>query len=280
MSLCASVYMCFVVTCWERADLLALVCGVYYEFVTFPLVSWVRCGTWLYQFLIFAPLLTLKSAYFRKSCLKYPQRKFKMNCVETFRYCCNLDIVLMTLFSMVWLFVKWCHTYRHSVKFFSPPPPLLRGTTIWCKGFQMALIMLFKLYLNWCILSRTQQYLGLRCYVQFVIILQALTRNVKSRQIPNILTPGVIMKCKNGFLLTINQKNRRKKPIKNIELELYNHKYVGSLAKLTFFGLHLLCKKPECSWFHEQTLNQIYFLNYGMQLIVKPLEVYIFSKVT
>ena len=28
------------------------------EFVTFPLVSWVRCGTWLYQFLIFAPLLT------------------------------------------------------------------------------------------------------------------------------------------------------------------------------------------------------------------------------
>ena len=59
MSLCASVYMCFVVTCWERADLLALVCGVYCEFVTFPLVSWVRCGTWLYRFLIFAHLLTL-----------------------------------------------------------------------------------------------------------------------------------------------------------------------------------------------------------------------------
>ena len=56
--LCASVYMCYVVTCWERADLLALVCGVYCEFVTFPLVSWVRCGTLLYRFLIFAPLLT------------------------------------------------------------------------------------------------------------------------------------------------------------------------------------------------------------------------------
>ena len=27
------------------------------ECVTFPLVSWVRCGTWLYRFLIFAPLL-------------------------------------------------------------------------------------------------------------------------------------------------------------------------------------------------------------------------------
>ena len=51
--------MCFVVTCWERADLLALVCGVFCEFVTFPLVSWVRCGTWLYRFLIFATLLLL-----------------------------------------------------------------------------------------------------------------------------------------------------------------------------------------------------------------------------
>ena len=28
MPLCVSVYMCFVVTCWARADLLALVCGV------------------------------------------------------------------------------------------------------------------------------------------------------------------------------------------------------------------------------------------------------------
>ena len=45
MPLCASVYMCFVVTCWEKADLLAHVCGVYCEFVTFPLVSWVRYGT-------------------------------------------------------------------------------------------------------------------------------------------------------------------------------------------------------------------------------------------
>ena len=30
-----------------------------YVFVTFPLVSWVRCGTRLYRLLIFAPLLTL-----------------------------------------------------------------------------------------------------------------------------------------------------------------------------------------------------------------------------
>ena len=31
------------------------------EFVTFQLVSWVTCCTWLYRFLIFAPLLTLRS---------------------------------------------------------------------------------------------------------------------------------------------------------------------------------------------------------------------------
>ena len=31
------------------------------EFVTFLLVSLVRCGSWLYRFLIFAPLLTLLS---------------------------------------------------------------------------------------------------------------------------------------------------------------------------------------------------------------------------
>ena len=41
---CASVYWCLVVTCWERADLVALVCDVNCEVVTFSLVSWVRCG--------------------------------------------------------------------------------------------------------------------------------------------------------------------------------------------------------------------------------------------
>ena len=32
----ASVHCCLVVTCWERADLLALVCDVYCGFVIFP----------------------------------------------------------------------------------------------------------------------------------------------------------------------------------------------------------------------------------------------------
>ena len=32
----ASVHCCLVVTCWERAGLLALMCDVYRDFVTFP----------------------------------------------------------------------------------------------------------------------------------------------------------------------------------------------------------------------------------------------------
>ena len=43
---------------WERADSWLSFVVSNCESVTFPLVSWVRCGTWLYQFLIFAPLFT------------------------------------------------------------------------------------------------------------------------------------------------------------------------------------------------------------------------------
>ena len=70
--------MCFVVTCWERADLLALVCGVYCEFVTFPLISWVRCGTWLYRFLIFAHFLILKVINYRNC---YYFSRVMVNCI-------------------------------------------------------------------------------------------------------------------------------------------------------------------------------------------------------
>ena len=45
MSLYASVYMCFGISCLEKADLLALVVVSNCKFITFPLVSWVRCGS-------------------------------------------------------------------------------------------------------------------------------------------------------------------------------------------------------------------------------------------
>ena len=41
----ASIFVCLVITCQERADLLVPVCGVYCEFASLSLVSWVRCGT-------------------------------------------------------------------------------------------------------------------------------------------------------------------------------------------------------------------------------------------
>ena len=41
----ASVNCCLVVTCWERADLLALVGDVYCILLLSNVVSWVRCGT-------------------------------------------------------------------------------------------------------------------------------------------------------------------------------------------------------------------------------------------
>ena len=40
------------------------------KLITFPLVSWVRCGTWVYQLLIFAPLLTFNSRMTFKAQLK------------------------------------------------------------------------------------------------------------------------------------------------------------------------------------------------------------------
>ena len=48
------------VTCCEKSDLLALVLMSYCEVVTFPSVSWVSCGAWLYPFLIFVLFLTFK----------------------------------------------------------------------------------------------------------------------------------------------------------------------------------------------------------------------------
>ena len=56
----ASVHRCFVVTCWERADLLALVGDVYCILLLSPVASRVKCGTCVYCFLIFAVFLTFK----------------------------------------------------------------------------------------------------------------------------------------------------------------------------------------------------------------------------
>ena len=43
--MCVSVYMCLVVTCWEGLTFWLSFLVSNCAFVTFPLVSWVSCGT-------------------------------------------------------------------------------------------------------------------------------------------------------------------------------------------------------------------------------------------
>ena len=65
----------------------------YCEFVTFPLVSWVRCGTWLYRFLIFAPLLTFITL---KPLTGFPH-------TESLDRCDNYHIYVLTyILSLFW----------------------------------------------------------------------------------------------------------------------------------------------------------------------------------
>ena len=59
MPLCVSVYMCLVVTYWDRADLLALVCGVLLWVCHFPTGILGQMWYLIDWFLIVAPLLTL-----------------------------------------------------------------------------------------------------------------------------------------------------------------------------------------------------------------------------
>ena len=60
-----SVRSSLVVTCWKRANLLALLYVIFSCVLSLShVVSWVRCGTWLYRFLICAFWLTfIKSDY-------------------------------------------------------------------------------------------------------------------------------------------------------------------------------------------------------------------------
>ena len=54
------VHFSLVVTCWKRTHLLALLYVMYScVLLLLRVVSWVRCGTGLYRFLIFAVFLTV-----------------------------------------------------------------------------------------------------------------------------------------------------------------------------------------------------------------------------
>ena len=66
------------------------------EFVTFPLVSWVGCGTWLYRLLIFAPLLTLGSKFGFRMHLGMAE------CQMPF-FWCHSDLILKVIVSRAYL---------------------------------------------------------------------------------------------------------------------------------------------------------------------------------
>ena len=102
---------------------------------------WAHWNT--FRFWPYHRLAGYKSTYLHKSCIKYPQRTFKMYCIETFHCCCSLDIVLMTLFSMTWLFVKWHHTYRHSVHFVKFPS-CFEALPYGVRVFKWALIIFYR----------------------------------------------------------------------------------------------------------------------------------------
>ena len=61
LCLCARLFICALWSSAGKGLTSWLSCVVSnFEFVTFPLVSWVGCGTLLYPLLIFAPLVTFK----------------------------------------------------------------------------------------------------------------------------------------------------------------------------------------------------------------------------
>ena len=73
-------------TVWDVLSSMANGCGMFYlrcrkmawdvlshdvlSYIPFPLVSWVRCGAWLYRFLIFALFLTLIDQTTNRGCIR------------------------------------------------------------------------------------------------------------------------------------------------------------------------------------------------------------------
>ena len=84
MSMCASGYMCFVVTCWERADLLALVCGVLLWVCHFPISI---LGQVWYLIVSITDLCTLTYFASKVGC---PAIKLGMRLIQNYDVCFQL----------------------------------------------------------------------------------------------------------------------------------------------------------------------------------------------
>ena len=105
LPLCTSVYLCLVTVQSPVGKMLTswLSFVVYnFEFVTFPLVSCVRCGTWLHRFQIFTPLLTLfphKIVHFITTCILRNKFQLRSQSICETQCCCLLARTVFQLWS-------------------------------------------------------------------------------------------------------------------------------------------------------------------------------------
>ena len=83
MPLCTSVYLCLVVTCWERGDLLALICGVLLWVCHFPIGI---LGQVWYMIVSIPDLCTLTLVGFGWNRVKYTRL--------TIRHVCFIALIL------------------------------------------------------------------------------------------------------------------------------------------------------------------------------------------
>ena len=116
LCLCACLfYMCFGSPAGkELTSWLSFVVSIC-EFATFPLGSWVRCGTWLYRFLIFAHLLTslARTAWWGSTICVLMELRYICNYISDvtsyfFVPCTNMKVFISihSGLSLAWIFVK------------------------------------------------------------------------------------------------------------------------------------------------------------------------------
>ena len=117
------------------------------EFVTFPLVSWVRCGTWLYRFLIFALLLTFNMFF-------HTSAQIGISCIK-----CVLDEFWKTNFQnwqLTQLFIRY-FKYQSLIK-------LITKYCIWVFCIQFSVAMNTVNPKIWCA-SCFQKVFQLECFI-------------------------------------------------------------------------------------------------------------------
>ena len=140
--LCARLFIwCLVVACsWLSSVMYNC------EFVTFPMVSWVRCGTWLYRFLISAPYL-LRSmldelAKKERVCFLYIPNKSENATLQ-------LSIFLEKVLDKKYL-IKLNNFFQTSSKRCVETPTLC---LVWCLNYALFSV---KRFIHWILLSHAQ----------------------------------------------------------------------------------------------------------------------------